>query len=185
VVRVKHVDLAGLLVEAESGTPLVLLREQEAPYRVVPIVIGGVEAAAIAVALADETPARPATHDTMIALVESLDAQVERVEVTDVRDGAFVAELTLAGPMGVRRLDSRPSDALALAVRVDAPVFVSEHVLDEVGTVLSELDDDDDPADDLDFVEPFDGEDVDRQVASFRSFLRDVDPEAFGGPSSS
>lgn len=178
----KHVDLAGLLVEADSGTPLVLLREHDAPHRVVPIVIGGVEAAAIALALADEPPERPATHDMMIDLVETLDAQVDRVEVTEVRDGSFRAALTIAGPTGEKRLDSRPSDAIALAVRVDAPVFVSEAVLDEVGAVLTELDGE--PGDDEvlvlgSVVGEFGDEGVEDEVARLRAVLDDLGPEAF------
>jgi uncharacterized protein len=180
---VKHVDLAGLLVEADSGTPLVLLREQDAPHRVVPIVIGGAEAAAIALALSDEQPERPATHDMMIDMVETLDAQVDRVEVTEVRDGSFRAALTVTGPTGERRLDSRPSDAIALAVRVDAPVFVSEEVLDEVGAILTDVDGDpgDDeilvlgPADDVP-----DEETVEEEVARLRSVLDELGASAFG-----
>jgi uncharacterized protein len=180
---VKHVDLAGLLVEADSGTPLVLLREQDAPHRVVPIVIGGTEAAAIALALSDEPPERPATHDMMIDMVETLDAQVERVEVTEVRDGSFRAALTVTGPTGERRLDSRPSDAIALAVRVDAPVFVSEEVLDEVGAILTDVDGDADedevlvlgPAD-----EAPDQEAVEEEVARLRSVLDELGASAFG-----
>ncbi len=185
----KHVDLAGLLVEADSGTPLVLLREQEAPHRVVPIVIGGVEAAAIALALSDEPPERPATHDMMIDMVATLDAQVERVEVTEVRDGSFRAELTVSGPTGERRLDSRPSDAIALAVRVDAPVFVSDELLDEVGAVLTDVEDEDEPGDDevlvlgtIDAVPQADPdpEQVEEEVARLRAVLDDLGPEAFG-----
>lgn len=179
----KHVDLAGLLVEADSGTPLVLLREQDAPHRVVPIVIGGAEAAAIALALSDEPPERPATHDMMIDMVETLDAHVERVEVTEVRDGSFRAALTVTGPTGERRLDSRPSDAIALAVRVDAPVFVSEEVLDEVGAILTEADVD--PGEDEVVVlgpatDVLDEDAVEEEVARLRSVLDELGASAFG-----
>jgi bifunctional DNase/RNase len=179
---VKHVDLAGLLVEADSGTPLVLLREQDEPHRVVPIVIGGAEAAAIALALSDEPPERPATHDMMIDLVETLHAHLDRVEVTEVRDGSFRAALTIAGPTGERRLDSRPSDAIALAVRVDAPVYVSEEVLDEVGAVLTTVDGE--PGDDevlvLGPISDQPEEDVEEEVARLRAVLDELGPEAFG-----
>ncbi|HET6953732.1 MAG TPA: bifunctional nuclease family protein [Acidimicrobiales bacterium] len=156
----KHVDLIGLHLEASSGTPLILLREQDAPHRVLPIVVGGTEAAAIALALGDEPPRRPVTHDLMAALVESLGAHVDRVEVTELRDGAFHAELAMDGPTGAHRLDSRPSDAIALAVRVDAPLFVSEAVLDEAGAVLTE---------------ELDEESIEEEVARFRSFLDEVE----------
>lgn len=161
----KLVEIAGIHIEATSGAPLVLLRERDAPHRVLPIFVGGPEAAAIAVALSGQSLSRPSTHDVMAALVESLDAEVERVEVTDFRDGAFLAELTVSGPSGGRRLDTRPSDAIALAVRLHAPLFVSDTVLDEAGTTLQEAPDE---------------ETIDDEVSQFRSFLDGVEPSAFG-----
>jgi uncharacterized protein len=161
---VKHVDLVGLHRDANSGAPLVLLREQDAPYRVLPILVGRTEAAAIVLALRDERPPRPLTHDLMAVFVDVLDAHVERVEVTELRDGAFVAELAMSGPTGERRLDSRPSDAIALAVRVDAPLYVSAAVLDEAGAILTEAPD---------------AEAIDEEVARFRSFLDAADPTEF------
>ncbi len=88
-----------------------LLREQDAPHRVLPIFVGGPEAAAIALALSGQSPPRPLTHDVMAALVESLDAAVERVEVTEVRDGALFAELAVSGPSGGRRVGRRRGNA--------------------------------------------------------------------------
>ncbi len=160
----KRIEIAGLHLEATSGAPLVLLREQDAPHRVLPIFIGEPEAAAIALALNDHVPPRPSAHDVMAELIQSFDAEVERVEVTELRGGAFVAELTVSGPNGERRLDARPSDAIALASRLHAPLFASETVLDEAGTVLQEAPDD---------------ETIDDEVSEFRAFLEDVDPIAF------
>lgn len=161
---VKPVDLVGLHLDASSGAPLVLLREHDEPHRVLPILVGGAEAAAIALALDGELSRRPATHDLLATLVETLDAHIERVEVTRLRDGAFLAELAVSGPTGERRLDSRPSDAIALALRVDAPLFVSATVLDEAGAILTEAPDD---------------ETIDEEVAQFRSFLDGLDPAQF------
>jgi hypothetical protein len=166
---VKQVELVGLTVEAGSGAPLILLREHDAPHRVLPIFVGGTEAAAIAVGLGDEAPPRPLTHDLLVALVEALGFRVERVEVTELRGGTFVAELAMSGPSGQRRLDSRPSDAIALAVRVDAPLFVSSAVLDEAGAILTEATD----------AEAADEEAIDDEVARFRSFLDALDPAQF------
>src|SRR5918994_5113954 len=135
---VKPVDLIGLTLEAGSGAPVVLLREHDVPRRVLPIFVGPTEATAIALAFSGQLPPRPLTHDLLAVLVETLHAHVERVEVTELRDGTFFAELALSGPTGQRRLDSRPSDAIALAVRVDAPLFVSGAVLDEAGATLAE-----------------------------------------------
>jgi len=162
---VKLVDLVGLHIEATSGAPLVLLREHDAPHRVLPIFVGGPEAAAIATALSGQLPPRPLTHDVMAALVETLDGHIDAVEVTDLRDGAFLAELAVSGPDGGRRLDTRPSDGIALAVRLGTPLFVSEAVLDEAGTVLAEAPDE---------------EAIDQAVAEFRSFLDDLDASELG-----
>jgi uncharacterized protein len=163
--RMKHVDLVGLSVEAGSRTPVVLLREHDAPRRVLPIFVGPNEAVAIALGLRDEPPlSRPLTHDLMATLVETLDVHVDRVEVTELREGTLLAEVALSGPTGQRRLDSRPSDAVALAVRVDAPLFVSAAVLDEAGALLAETPDD---------------EAIDEEVARFRSLLDALGPADF------
>jgi bifunctional DNase/RNase len=118
-------DLVGLRVEAASGTPLVILRERSGSRRVLPIFIGGTEAASIAVALSGQRPTRPLSHDLMAELVKSLGARVDAVEVTALRDGAFLAELAVSGPVGDRRLDARPSDGIALAVRLGVPLYAS------------------------------------------------------------
>jgi bifunctional DNase/RNase len=162
----RQVEIAGLALEATTGAPLVVLRETDEPHRVVPIFVGGTEAAAIGMALAGQAPPRPLTYDLMAALVASLDARVERVEVTDMHDGAFLAELAVTGPGGDHRLDSRPSDAIALALRLDAPLFVSDAVLEVAGTVFDMV--------------PADAQDIDDQVAAFRTELDDLDPADFG-----
>lgn len=164
---VKLVDLVGLSLESDTGLPVIVLREREAPNRLLPIFIGGGEAVAIAVALGGVVPPRPLTHDLMADLVHALDAEVDRVEVTELRDGSFFAELAVNGPDGERRLDTRPSDAIALAVRLDVPVFVHESVLDEAGTVVSE-----------DMV--LDDDAIDEEVSRFRSLLDELDSAPFG-----
>jgi bifunctional DNase/RNase len=161
---VKPVDVLGLNVEAGSRAPLVLLREQDAPHRVLPIFIGGREAVAIALALSGESPPRPLTHDLLAALIESLDARVDHIEVTEVREGTFVAELAVEGPHGGVSLDSRPSDAIALALRLDAPLFASDAVLDEAGAFVATGPDEDA---------------IDDDVERFRTFLDEVDPSEF------
>ena len=166
----KSVDLIGLHVETTTGAPLVLLREHDLPHRVLPIFIGGAEAASIALALSGERPPRPLAHDVMAALVTSLDAHIDAVEVTDVVDGAFLAQLALRGPSGGRRLDTRPSDAIALAVRLGTPLFVSEAVLDQAGSLVEDLVE----------VEALDDESLEHEVAEFRSFLDTIDPTDFG-----
>ena len=170
------VELVGLHIEATTGEPLVLLREHDLPHRVLPIFIGEAEAASIAVALSGEVPPRPLTHDLMAALVNSLEVHVDSVEVTGLVDGAFTAELTFSSPSGGHRLDTRPSDAIALAVRLGTPLFVRESVLEQASVVIEESDDeaiDDDALDD---------EDIDQEVADFRAFLATLDPEDFDEP---
>jgi bifunctional DNase/RNase len=160
----KPVDVLGLNLEADTGSPLVLLREQEAPHRVLPIFIGGREALAIALALSGEPPPRPLTHDLLAALIDELDARVEHVEVTEVREGVFVAQLAVQGPRGGVSLDSRPSDAIALALRTDAPLYASDEVLDQAGALMS-----------TEHEERAIDDDVDR----FRTFLDEIDPADF------
>ena len=160
----KLVELVGLHIEETSGAPLVLLREHDAPHRVVPIFVGGPEAASIAVGLSGQPSPRPLTHDVMASLVDSLDARVQAVEVTDLRDGAFLATISVTGPTGEHRLDTRPSDAIALAVRLGAPLFVSDEVLEEAGAVIRAATDD---------------AAIDEKLAEFRDFLDELDPADF------
>ena len=181
----RPVDVLGLNVEAANGGPLVLLREHDAPHRVLPISIGAPEAIAIGLALDHEVPPRPLTHDLLATFVRDLDARVDHVEVTELRNGTFHAELTVEGPTGQRRLDSRPSDAIALALRVDAPVFVSEDVLDEAGAILAVVTDDDTVEVEIDAdastdVE-VDEEAIEAEVARFRTLLDDLDPAQLTG----
>jgi len=161
----KRVDTVGISLQQATGAPLVLLREHDEPYRVLPILIGGLEATAIAVALEGAVPPRPLTFDLMAAIVESLGAHVEKVEITELREGTFIAELAVAGPAGERRIDTRPSDAIALAVRVGAQVFVSDDVLDEAGVVVA--------------TESGDRVMDEHDVEQFRAFIADLDPADF------
>jgi uncharacterized protein len=109
-----------------------LLDDPDAP-RVLPIWIGAQEATSIVIAVAGEQAPRPLSHDLMITLLDNLHAQVVRVEVTRIEEGTFYAELTLSTPSGARVIDARPSDAIALAVRAEAPLFVADEVLDDAG----------------------------------------------------
>ncbi len=136
---VNIVDFLGMQLDPTSGGVAVILRERKAPGRVVPIVVGGAEAVSIAMALSDDEPARPMSHDLMASLIDGTGARVDAVEVTEVRDGAYIAEVAVSGPVGDVRIDSRPSDAIALALRVDAELYVSEAVLDAAGIVVTEV----------------------------------------------
>lgn len=171
------VEIFGLQIEATSGAPLVLLREVDDPHRLLPIFIGGSEALAIARGLQGVTAERPLTHDLLVQLLERTGNRLEDVAVTDLRNGTFFAELRLEGRNGRRVLTSRPSDALALAVRVGAPVYAAEAVLDEAGAVLqpAEGDESDDPR----LAPTLTGPAADEVVAEFRGFLDQLDPADF------
>ena len=141
-----------------------LLDDPDSP-RVLPIWIGAQEATSIVIAVAGEQAPRPLSHDLMITLLDNLHAQVVRVEVTRIEEGTFYAELTLSTPSGARVIDARPSDAIALAVRAEAPLFVADEVLDDAG-IPAEIED-------QSIDEP--------EVDEFKRFLDDVDPEDFQG----
>jgi uncharacterized protein len=173
----KRVEVAALVVETNSGMPVVVLREHDAPHRLLSIVIGGPEATSIALAASGQRSPRPLTHDLMATLVGSLDGAIDKAEITELTDGAFIASLALHGPTGDQTLDTRPSDAIALAVRVGAPLYVSEAVLDEAGTLPPpepEPEPESEPEPTMDEAE------IDHAVDEFRSFLDDVQPEHFG-----
>ena len=168
----KQVELAALVVETSSGMPVVVLREHDAPHRLLSIFIGGPEATSIALAASGQRSPRPLTHDLMATLVGSLDGAIDKAEITELTDGAFFASLALHGPTGEQRLDTRPSDAIALAVRVGAPMYVSEAVLAEAGT-LPEPEPEPEPEPTMDDAA------IDHAVDEFRAFLDDIRPEHF------
>ena len=151
-------------MNAGTGVALVVLREHDAPHRLLPIAIGSDAATSIAIAASGRRALRPLTHDLMANLVESFEGHLDAVEVTDLQDGTFIANLALSGPIGERRVDTRPSDAIALAVRLDAPLYVSEHVLDTAGS-LPQIE--------------FDNAAIDAEVDEFRDFLDEIDPSDF------
>ena len=168
----RRVDITGIALEAHTGAPLVVLREQDEPHRLLPIFIGAPEASAIAIAATGQRAPVPLVHDVMAALVTSLDGRVEAVEVTDLQDGTYRASISLSGPGGARRVGSRPSDALALAARTGAEVYVADEVLDVAGTLPT-------PDDATSDESEADAAAIEAEVDSFRSFLDDVDPADF------
>ena len=119
------VELSTVGLDGRTGTPIVVLRDP-ASGSVLPIWVGPMEAQAIALALHGVIPPRPMTHDLMASLIAELRAQVEEVVVTDLRNNTYfgVVRLRVAGERNVRNVDSRPSDALALALRTGAPIRV-------------------------------------------------------------
>ena len=163
-----EMELVGVRVEMPSSSPIALLRERAGSRRVLPIFIGAPEATAIAFALEEVVTPRPMTHDLLREVLEDLGVSLEKVTVTELRDGVFHAELELHGADGVHTISSRPSDALALAARTGSPIFATEAVLAEAGY----LEEDTEPAD----ADPVQSEQV---VEEFRDFIDSVNPEDF------
>ena len=136
-------------VHVPSGNHLLLLKEVGGE-RVLPIWVGLWEARAIAVWLQGERPERPLTHDLLAAAVAALSARLDRVLITRLVDKTFFATLELVTAAGRVELDARPSDAVALAIRLEAPIYAAAEVLERAGTVLEDLagSDDTDATDD-------------------------------------
>lgn len=161
----RAVDVVGVRVEMPSNQPIVLLRDTESE-RFLPIWIGAVEATAIAFAQQGVKPERPLTHDLLRDVIEALGRTLSRVDIVDLREGIFFAELVFDNGVTV---SARPSDAIALALRTESPVFAADHVLDEAGIEM--------PAED-------ESEEQDEaEVEAFREFLDQVTPEDFEGGS--
>lgn len=161
-----ELELVGVRVELPANQPIVLLKEREGP-RYLPIWIGAVEATAIAFALQGVETPRPLTHDLFIDVLGEAGVELEAVHVTDLRDGTFFAELHLRRGEQRFTVSSRPSDAIALASRLeDVPIFGAEAVLDEAGLELEDR-------------EGEEGVDAEEEVRQFRQFLDNITPEDF------
>lgn len=149
------VEVVGVRIEMPSNQPIVLLKEVDG-IRYLPIWVGAVEASAIAFAQQGLSPTRPLTHDLFTTVLQTLGAEVERVEITDLIDGVFYAELHLAGG---KMISARPSDAVALALRATAPISVSEALFSKAGIEIPDQSED--------------------EVEKFREFLDQINPEDF------
>jgi bifunctional DNase/RNase len=125
----KVLDVLGVRVEMPTNQPIVLLRERDGD-RYLPIWIGAAEATAIAYAQQGVVPPRPLTHDLLRNVIEDLGGRVERVVISDVREGTYYAIIHLTVRGDAVAIDARPSDAIALALRTKAPIFAEEHVID-------------------------------------------------------
>lgn len=152
-------ELIGVRIELPTNVPILLLREENGS-RYLPIWIGPNEATAIALALQGVEPQRPMTHDLLSLVVSALDAQVLRVDVTELVGGTFFADLVMQRDGTEVVVSARPSDAIALAARTDAPIFADRGLLDEAGVEIEE-----------------DGQE--EEIERFREFLEDVNPDDF------
>jgi hypothetical protein len=159
-----RMDLVGVRVEVPANTPVVLLREQQGRQRLLPILIGSSEAAAIHAALEGIVPPRPLTHDLIRDLFEALHTTLDKVVVTEVRDHTYYAELHLLHAGVPLVVGSRPSDALAIAARTGSPIYAADDLLDSSAVELPD-----------ELIE----HDEDELVDEFRDFLEDIRPEDF------
>src|SRR5881296_3595285 len=120
----------GVSFDMVGKQPIVLLKTREG-NKFLPIWIGHPEAAAILMKLQGATTPRPMTHDLVTDMLSQLDAQVVRITVTELRDSTFYAQITVQQDGSEIEIDSRPSDAIALAIRAEAPIYVADRVIEE------------------------------------------------------
>ncbi len=154
----------GVSFDLVGKQPIVLLKTAEG-NKFLPIWIGHPEAAAILMKLQSQVAPRPMTHDLMSDLLEQLGVQVVRITVTELRENTFYAQITVAQDGQEIEVDSRPSDAIALAIRAEAPIYAADQVIEESAI-------------------EFEGEEVsdeqlEAEVSKFRSFLENVTPDQF------
>jgi bifunctional DNase/RNase len=151
----------GVSFDLVGKQPIVLLKTADG-NKFLPIWIGHPEAAAILMKLQGATTPRPMTHDLLTEMLSQLDAQVVRITVTELRDSTFYAQITVQQDGSEIEVDSRPSDAIALAIRAEAPIFVADRVIEESAI-------------------EFEGEEVNEEeiVTEFKKFLDDVSPDQF------
>jgi hypothetical protein len=156
-------ELVGVRVEIPANTPMVLLQEQDGAHRLLPIYIGSPEAASIHYALEGVEPPRPLTHDLFVTVLGQVGASLSRVVVTEVRDHTYYAELHLIVDDQEQVVSSRPSDAIALAVRCEAPLYAADELLDEVGQIP----------------EPEPEVEAEEIIDEFKDFIESVSPDDF------
>jgi bifunctional DNase/RNase len=153
--------VAHLGVDRNTESPVVILREKEGS-RVLPIWIGPAEASAIAMELQGVKAARPMTHDLLKQVIVGLGGELRRIVISAVKENTYFAELLIQREDHVFQVDARPSDSIALALRLQAPIFASDQLLDQSGVVADETDGSSRDADRL------------------REYLERLDPEDFG-----
>ena len=156
-----EMKIRGLTLDPLTNMPIVILKDLE-EERALPIWVGIFEANAIGLEMESVPTPRPMTHDLIKNILEGIDANVSRIVVSDLKDNTFYAEIFLFLNGNEVSVDSRPSDAIALALRVDAPIFVAKKVLDEARSI--------------DLTDPRLEDDKEK----WKEWLEDLRPEDFG-----
>jgi uncharacterized protein len=167
-----ELNLVGVRVELPTNTPILLLKETTGD-RFLPIFIGPAEAHAIVTALQGYEPPRPMTHDLLKNVLDELGATVEHISITELRDSTFFASIRLNVAGAVHEISARPSDAIALAVRIQVPIFAAEEVLAEASIPIEGAE-----------AQVEEGrvllnENAEQELERFREFLEQVSPEDF------
>lgn len=129
-----EMTIKGLMVDPITNMPIIILRDKEGE-KVLPIWVGVFEANAIALQIENIATPRPMTHDLLKNVIADMDGVVQKVVVSDLKENTFFALIYVARAGGTIAIDARPSDAIALALRVHAPIFVDESVIEHAKTV--------------------------------------------------
>jgi hypothetical protein len=153
-----QMQIHGINLDMLTNQPVIILKDME-NKRYLPIWIGQYEATAILMELQGIEAARPLTHDLLKNLIDQLHVKLDKIVIDDIEDGTFFAKMYIHNSNKIEKIDARPSDAIALAVRLKAPIFAAEKVV-EKATVSSELGEED-------------------EVQRFREFLDEINPEDF------
>jgi len=151
-------EIHGVNLDVQTNQPVILLRDTST-RRLLPIWIGQFEATAILMEMQGIKPSRPLTHDLLKTVLDRLEAQIKRIVISDLREGTFFAEIHLSTDGSSFVIDARPSDAIALAVRAQIPIFAEDVVLEQAS-----IDDE---------------HDSEAEVERFREFIETVSPEDF------
>jgi uncharacterized protein len=159
-----EMKVSGLTIDPVTNTPIVILKDKE-EKKVIPIWIGLLEASAIATELEKITFSRPMTHDLITEMLKTIDVTVSKVEINDLRNNTFFANIYLNRGSSNLIVDARPSDAIAIALRTNSPIFVDDKVIKksrdvDLGTRITDLDN--------------------FKKEKLREFLENLSPEDFG-----
>lgn len=157
-----EMEVEGVKLEVPANTPVLMLREVGGDRRGLPIYIGGPEASAIHFALEGIVSERPLTHDLLVNVINEMGGELTKIVITEEREHTFFAELHIDSPSGKRVVSCRPSDGVAVSVRVGAPIFVTTELINQVGVEI--------------VVQPADEEEI---LDDFRQFIDSINPDDF------
>ena len=144
-----QVNILGLSTSPSSAGAYALILKEIEGNRRLPIIIGAFEAQSIALEMEGIKPPRPLTHDLLKNVIEAMDITLQEVFVHELRDGTFFAKITIETLTDLKEIDSRPSDAIALAIRFGVPIYVADAIMEEAGIALDNDPTSETPASDM------------------------------------